>query len=188
MSIPEGGLGAGAKRSNCRLGIGPTSSLSNFFQHNGLTDWGQGDTGQLQVLNAKWDTDDAYEAQDGRANVPQRQPDAGEQEPDDVAKHAKSAIADVGGLVELFAAYSFLTERKKGELAYDEARPAPRDPNDGQKRDNADEPPGQTHDDPAQDEPKKIANCAHCMFPMPVLFRQAVVEWLESYLLSPSYS
>lgn len=166
--------GAGAHRRNRCLGIGPASSFRHFLQDNGFTDRRQGDPCQLQVLNAERDTDDADEAQNGRADVTQRQPDAGEQEPDNVAQHAKATAADVVSLAQLFAANRLFPERKERELADDEARPAPRDAHDGKERDETDEPPGQTHNDPAQDEPQKIANCAHCMFPMPVLSRQTV--------------
>lgn len=169
-------LGAGAYRTYRCLGIGPASSLSDLFHHNRFTDWGQGDPCQLQVLNTERNTDNAEEAQYCRSNVPQRQPDSGEQEPDDVAQHAKATVTDVGGLIKLLAAYRLLTERKEGELANDKARPAPWDAHDGEEGDETDEPPGQTHNDPAQDEPKKVANCAHCLFPMPVSFRQAVVK------------
>lgn len=165
VSIPEGGLGACTKRSNRRLCIGPASSLSYFFRHHGFTDWGQGDTGQLQVLDTERDANDADEAQDSRAYMPQRQPDAGEQEPDDVAQHAKAAVTEVSGLVELLAADSLLAEREEGELTDNKARPSPWDTHDGEECDETDEPPGQTHNDPAQDEPKKIANCAHLHVP-----------------------
>src|SRR5215471_21261184 len=97
--------------------------------------------------------------------MPDRQPDSGEDEPYDVAKHAQGTGTDVVRLLEFLPTDGFLTEGEEGELTNDKARFAPRDADYGYERNHANEPPRKAHQRAAQNEPQKIADCAHRSVP-----------------------
>eukprot|EP00825_Cyclidium_porcatum_P040843 TRINITY_DN5253_c0_g1_i1.p1 TRINITY_DN5253_c0_g1~~TRINITY_DN5253_c0_g1_i1.p1 ORF type:complete len:191 (+),score=21.99 TRINITY_DN5253_c0_g1_i1:45-617(+) len=59
------------------------------------------------------------------------------------------------------AADGLFTKWKEGKLANHKAGLTPGDANNGQKAQEADKPPAQPHQYPAEDEPQEIADCAH---------------------------
>ena len=139
-----------------RFGSLPPCRGRDFLGNHGHADGRERDPGELQVLPAERDTDDGHKVRDGATDVPQRQPDPGADEPDDVADGAQGAGADVVDLLEFTPADRLLPEGEEREVAHDEAGPAPRDADDGDVGDDARQPPGESHEDSTKDEPEKI--------------------------------
>ncbi len=99
--------------------------------------------------------------------MPMRQgdPDARQQQPDNVAQRAKGACAYVRLAGERLAGHGHLAEGKKGELPHDKTGPAPGNAHDGEEAEHADKPPAQAHPDAAQQKPDHIAQTTHgCFF------------------------
>ena len=69
-----------------------------------------------------------------------RQPHAGEYEPDDIADEAQSTCPNIFSTRQIIAANSLLAERPEGELPDDETGFAPRNSNDRDKGQQTDQP------------------------------------------------
>ena len=90
-----------------------------------------------------------------------RQPHTGEQKPDDIADQAQRPRPEVLSPGQILAAHCLLAEGPEGELADDETGLAPRNSDDGNKRQQADQPPAEPHQNAAHDEPQQVSECAH---------------------------
>src|ERR1700680_109812 len=161
--------------SNRRRGRRRSCRRGHLVADNGLANGGKRKAGELQMLNPEWNPDDGDKAAEGPEHMPDRQPDSGEDEPYDIAKRAQRTGTDVVRLLEFLPTDGFLTEGEEGELTNDEARFAPRDADDGHERNTSQQPPRKAHQRPAQNEPQKIADCAHRSVPRVQTFRLPVV-------------
>src|SRR4051812_8714547 len=74
-------------------------------RHDYLADRPQRDAGELEMRPGKGNADDRHRKNDGGDEMAERKPPAGEDEPDNVADHAKRPGADVGDARDLVAPY-----------------------------------------------------------------------------------
>lgn len=144
-----------------RLGALLASGSGDILADDGLANRRKRDAGQFQMLDAKRNADDGDEAQQGRTDMTERQPQAGKDEPNDVAKQPEAAGADILLVGQLMPADGLFSKRKEGELADHKAGLAPGDADNRDERNQTGEPPAQAHDKAAQNEPQKIADSAH---------------------------
>jgi hypothetical protein len=94
-------------------------------------------------------------------DVPNGQPDSGNQEPDDVANQTERAGSNIADLSKLLSTNSFFSERKERELTNHETRFRPWNTHDRCQRDGAGDPSCEAQQEPAEDKPEKISDCAH---------------------------
>ena len=107
------------------------------------------------MLNCERNADDSDRAEESKDEVGQCNPNATDENPDDVEhnRHASAGGRD---------AANGSTERKKAQASQFEQLVAERDANDGQAKDNArDEIPECDHQATTEDDPKEISNGAH---------------------------
>ena len=89
------------------------------------------------------------------------QPDARQQQPDDIARRAEGSRTDIVPAGQHVAPDDILAEGEKGEGTQHKAGPRPGDADDGDERQRTEEPPRQPHDKTAENEPQNIAQHAH---------------------------
>jgi hypothetical protein len=127
--------------------------------------WRWRQAGQFQVLHSEGDADDGEGTGDGRAHMAQRQPQAGEHEPQHIAHRAQRAGAHVALPRQQLAADGLLAEGEERELADHEGRTGPGNAHDGDEGQQPEQPPAQAHEGAAEDEPEEVADAAHGMLP-----------------------
>ncbi len=88
--------------------------------------------------------------------MPQRQPPAEQDGPDQIAQGADAAAQRARGFVRHFAA-----EGPEAEGADAEGCNRPGNADDGDGADQRGKPPGQAHDKAAEDEPENVADQSH---------------------------
>src|SRR5204862_7895201 len=104
---------------------------------------------------------DGDEAEDSDTEMGDRQPDAGEQEPDDIADEAERAGADILLARQHLAADRLIAEGQKGEVSDVEGGAAPGNADDRDEHDEGGQKPGEPHQQSAADQPEKIERRRH---------------------------
>jgi hypothetical protein len=132
-----------------------------LFGNNGLANGSQGNKGKFHVLNSKRNANDSDETQECRTQVPNGQPDACKDKPDDVANKSQNTGSDVVLVGQILAVDCLFAKRKKRKLTYDKAGFGPRNADDGDGRQQSGKPPAKPHQATSKNEPQKIANKTH---------------------------
>lgn len=143
------------------LGLAPGGGLfgglGHAGVHDGLADGAQGQGRQLDVLPGEGDADDGHGAGQGREQMAAGDPDAAEQQPDDVAHRAQRAGADVAFTGEDVTGDRHAAEGHEGETGHDEAGPAPGDADDADEAEHARDAPEQAGAQTEGEKPEDIA-------------------------------
>jgi hypothetical protein len=103
------------------------------------------------------------------------QPKARKNKPNDVAQEAQATSANVFLVGQFFSADGFLAEREKSKQANHETSPAPGDAHDGEKGQQAQDPPTETHDKASKNEPQEIADQTHDIAPFVLKVRKDIL-------------
>src|SRR5437762_5779466 len=110
---------------------------------------------------AEGNADDGDEAKDSDTEMGDRQPDARQQEPDDIADEAERAGADILLARQLVAVDRLIAEGQEGEMRDVEGGAAPGNADDGDEHDEGGQKPGEPHQQSAADQPEKIERERH---------------------------
>src|ERR1700761_133405 len=125
-------------------------------RHDGLADRPERDAGKLQMRPRKGKADDGDRHQHGGDDMAEREPPAGEDEPDQIADKTKRAGAGVVLARDVIAAHSPRAERQQGVCRDVEGRPRPGKPDDGHGHDDGSPQPAERHPGAAQENPEDI--------------------------------
>ena len=118
---------------------------------NFSTEGGQGKLCNLEKLFSERNTDDGNAPEYADQEISEGHDDAEKDQPDDIGKGGRCPAA----------VDNFLAERTEGHAGKFEALPAIRDADDRDAPDNPCKPPGQTAQEPSEDEPQDVADCFH---------------------------
>jgi hypothetical protein len=77
------------------MGILVACRRCNFLGHNGLANRGKRNSRKFQVLYSKRNADDRYETRGSRQHMTNSEPNAGKDEPNDIANGAKYPRANI---------------------------------------------------------------------------------------------
>src|SRR5580704_12988913 len=121
-----------------------------------LADRPQRDAGEFQMRPRERDTDEGDGEQKRGDEMAERQPPAGEHEPQYVADEAEGPGADVVSAEILGARYGFAAERQQRVGGDIERRARPGDADDGDRHDGGGDDPAERHPDAAKDEPQRV--------------------------------
>lgn len=119
VPLEELGVLSQSRLRHCLVSL--SCSRSHFFRDNSFADRGQRNASQLQVLYPKRNADNRDEVKQSRRHMPERQPDAGKDEPYHVPDGPQGPSANIIFLRKFPSADCFLAEWKECELAYNEA-------------------------------------------------------------------
>ena len=97
------------------------------------------------MLNAKWDSDDGDEAGQSRAQMPDREPQARDQEPQHISDQTNRPCPQIALAGELLSVDGFITEGPERKLADHPAASGPGQTNDRDRTEQRGYPPTQRH-------------------------------------------
>jgi hypothetical protein len=118
------------------------------------------------VLYPERDADDGDEASTRCDYVADCEPNASDQEPEDVANHSEGAGADILNATELGTADCFFAKGQECELPYYKAGLSPGNANNGDGTNQAGKPPPEAHPQTAKNEPQKVSDCSQFSSPI----------------------
>src|SRR5262249_30236421 len=113
--------------------------------HDDLADRPEREPGKLQVRPGERNADDGDGEQDGDEDMAERQPPAGQHQPDDIADDAERPGADVLLPGMVVARHRLLPERQQRVGGDAEGRPRPGDADDGDHHDDRRDRPADRH-------------------------------------------
>src|SRR6516164_8430276 len=120
-----------------------------------LADRPQRDPGKLQMRPGKGNADDSHREYDRGDEMAERQPPAGEHEPDDVAEEPERPGAEI--MPGIFGArHRFPTERQQRVGGDIERRARPGNPDDGDRHDHGRDHPPDRHLQTAEHDPQQV--------------------------------
>src|SRR6478736_212284 len=100
--------------------------------------------------------DDGHGEDDRGNKMRERQPPAGQQQPDQIADETERPGTDVGLAGQTIAAHGLLAERKHGVDGDIERSSRPRQTYDGDGHDDGGDNPGKRHPQPAEQQPEYV--------------------------------
>src|SRR6266702_4162745 len=125
-------------------------------RYDHLSDRPERDARELQMGPCEGDANDG-DREDYRGHeVTERQPPAGEQEPDDIAEHPERAGADIARAGDLVARDRPRAERQQCVDGDIERRPRPRQADDGDSHDDGSHQPAERHPGTADENPEYV--------------------------------
>jgi hypothetical protein len=129
------------------------------------------------VLNAKGDSNNGDKAGQSRSNVTNGKPDAGEDEPENVANRTQWTGANVLYPGNGATADGLLAKRQEGKLPDDKAGLGPRKSNNGDGAQQSRQPPTEAHIKTSEDKPQDITDCSHYFNSLRLLLASALEEF-----------
>jgi hypothetical protein len=123
--------------------------LRQLLAYDGLSNRHERYGGEFEVLPRKRNADNGDRTSARGKDMQQCEPPTGKQEPNDVAKKAKTPSANIPLTTQFRPTNQFAPERQKSEFCNHEAGARPWNPDNGKNHGDPKEKPNNGHDDPA---------------------------------------